>query len=62
MEGRARLVASDRLCLLEEMMSEMNLLQSATHTSMVAQSSVSSGGSSRSSLSLSEPCLENLEN
>lgn len=45
---RPRLVARERLCLLDEMMSEMNLLQS-THTSMVLQSSVSSLGSSMSS-------------
>lgn len=42
---RLRLVARERLCLLDEMMSKMNLLQS-THTSMVLQSSVSSLGSS----------------
>ena len=52
-------MASDRLCLLEEMISEMNFLQS-THTSMVAQSSVSSGGSSSSSHDLSPPCFANL--
>lgn len=45
---RPRLVARERLCLLDEMMSEMNLLQS-THISMVLQSSVSSLGSSTSS-------------
>lgn len=56
---RALLVASDRLCLLEAIMSVMNFLQS-THTSMVAQSSVSSGGSSSSSWDFREPCLDNL--
>lgn len=45
---RPRLVAKERLRLLDEMMSEMKLLQS-THTSMVLQSSVSSLGSSMSS-------------
>lgn len=45
---RLRLVARERLCLLDEMMSEMNFLQS-THTSMVLQSSVKSLGSSMSS-------------
>lgn len=45
---RLRLVARERLCLLDEMMSAMNLLQS-THISMVLQSSVSSLGNSTSS-------------
>ncbi|TNN72925.1 hypothetical protein EYF80_016854 [Liparis tanakae] len=56
---RALLVASDRLCLPEAIMSKMNFLQS-THTSMVAQSSVSSEGSSSSSWDFKEPCFENL--
>lgn len=40
-------------------MSVMNFLQS-THTSMLAQSSVSSGGSSSSSWDFREPCFDNL--
>lgn len=53
-------MASDRLCLLEAIMSEMNFLQS-TQTSIEAQSSVSSEGSSSSSWDFREPCLENLD-
>lgn len=53
-------MARDRLCLLEAMMSEMNFLQS-TQTSIEAQSSVSSEGSSNSSWDFREPCLENLD-
>ena len=53
-------MARDRLCLLEAIMSDINFLQS-THTSMVAQSSVSSEGSSSSSWDFKEPCFENLK-
>lgn len=58
---RARLLARERLCLLEAIMSEMNFLQS-TQTSMAFQSSISSFGSSMSSWDEDDcrVCLDNL--
>lgn len=58
---RARLLARDRLCLLEAIMSVMNFLQS-TQTSMVFQSSISSFGRSISSWDEDDwrVCLDNL--
>lgn len=58
---RARLLARERLCLLEAIMSEMNFLQS-TQTSMAFQSSISSFGSSISSWDEDDcrVCLDNL--
>lgn len=58
---RARLLARERLCLLEAIMSEMNFLQS-TQTSMAFQSSISSFGSSISSWDEDDcrVCFDNL--
>lgn len=58
---RDRVLAVDKLRLLEQMMSLMNFLQS-THTSMVLQPSVISFGNSTSSREVVySPCLDGLE-